>query len=148
MTAKKMKIYAKPNSTEQLIDYTKNPKCPNGYIEMKNERPAGNYRATNDGAWEEVPPDLDAVLLAKSIEIEEAEKVAMAKIALLFMATDKIKYDESIAQCEAQKITFYRQLNEIRDNDDLTVFERCERIKNLPVHFEILTIDKGISTKK
>lgn len=51
-----MKIYAKVNSSAQTIDESNNPICPDGYIEMKEQRPDIDYIAQADGTWLYVEP--------------------------------------------------------------------------------------------
>lgn len=46
-----MKIYAIIGESTQVIDETKDPKCPEGHIEMKSPRPEGDYVAAKGGKW-------------------------------------------------------------------------------------------------
>ncbi|MCF1437217.1 MAG: hypothetical protein LPD71_00170 [Shewanella sp.] len=46
-------LYAKPGSSEQTIDLRDNPQCPDGYIEIQQERPEGKFWiCTPQGQWE------------------------------------------------------------------------------------------------
>ena len=59
-----MRIYAKVGEDEQIIDESKTPKMPEGYIKMKKPRPDDYdplgkiYVANEKGEWaEEVSPE-------------------------------------------------------------------------------------------
>lgn len=46
-----MKYYAVINSNLQTVDTTKQPVCPDGYIEMLELRPSPEYIANDKGEW-------------------------------------------------------------------------------------------------
>lgn len=56
-----MKIYAEPGYAGYTLDLSETPECPEGFIEMSEERPGLNFIATQDGKWVEVLPKEDGV---------------------------------------------------------------------------------------
>lgn len=46
-----MKYYGVIGEIVQIINETKNPVCPDGYIEMQYERPTPYHIATATGEW-------------------------------------------------------------------------------------------------
>ncbi|EKN4866935.1 hypothetical protein FG443_004285 [Yersinia enterocolitica] len=46
-----MKIYAQPGTIYHTLDLSSTLTCPNGYVEMSEERPGLNYIATEGGEW-------------------------------------------------------------------------------------------------
>ena len=46
-----IKYYAQPGTIYYTIDLSTTPTCPDGCIEMLEERPGLNYIATEDGQW-------------------------------------------------------------------------------------------------
>ncbi|HDQ1373227.1 TPA: hypothetical protein P7W98_002968 [Escherichia coli] len=46
-----MKIYAEPGTAGYTLDLSKTPLCPDGFVEMSEERPGLNFIATEEGAW-------------------------------------------------------------------------------------------------
>lgn len=71
-----MKYFAKVGSNEVVIDSTKNPQCPDGYIEMQGDRPTPEHVAMNDGTW--------------SLPIETAEEIANDRKAEIYKELDAI----------------------------------------------------------
>lgn len=49
-----IKIYGKVSTSEQIIDTSLSPICPEGYIEMRYSRPSSNCIALADGTWQEI----------------------------------------------------------------------------------------------
>lgn len=52
-----MKYYAIVGESIQIINETKEPLCPQGYIEMQGERPSPEHIANDTGEW--VLPELE-----------------------------------------------------------------------------------------
>lgn len=48
-----MKIYAEPGYAGYILDLSETPECPDGFVEMSEERPGLNFIATQDGKWVE-----------------------------------------------------------------------------------------------
>lgn len=46
-----MKIYAEPGYAGYTLDLSETPECPEGFVEMSEERPGLNFIATDDGTW-------------------------------------------------------------------------------------------------
>lgn len=74
-------IYAKPGDNAQQFGGA----CPDGWVQMQNERPAGAYVANSDGAWSIPTPttaELFAALTAKYSSDSAAYKDSMAAALL------------------------------------------------------------------
>lgn len=71
-----MKIYAQLNLSGYTIDLTENAVVPNGFIEMKSERPAGDWHAKIDGKWHAGDPD-------KEIQFIESEGLFIVEQLLM-----------------------------------------------------------------
>lgn len=70
-----MKYFAKVGESGVVIDSTKNPQCPDGYIEMLGDRPSPNAIAKDDGTWEEIDnskAEREAEIYARLDEIDLA----------------------------------------------------------------------------
>ena len=46
-----MKIYAEPGYAGYTLDLSETPFCPEGFVEMSEERPGLNFIATQNGQW-------------------------------------------------------------------------------------------------
>lgn len=76
--------------------------CPDGYIEMKGDRPQGNYIANKDGEWiigsEEVPSYLSRFQAITILKITK-----LSKDKSLYQATDD--YINSLSDDSLENIT-------------------------------------------
>lgn len=77
-----MKIYAKINTPVYTLDLTDNVIITEGFVEMKSERPAGDWHAKSDGNWHAGDPD-------KETQFIESEGVFIAEQLLMHEDEDE-----------------------------------------------------------
>lgn len=91
-----MKIYAQLNNSLFIVDWTAKGVIPDGFVEMKTERPSGDWHAKSDGKWHKGDPD-------KEIMFIESECALIAEQLLMHEDED----GDAIAT--AQELRDYRK---------------------------------------
>lgn len=64
-----MKIYAQLNSPAYTLDLTENATIPDGYVEMKKERPEGEWHAKEDGKWHAGDPEKESLFIDIEMQV-------------------------------------------------------------------------------
>lgn len=95
-------IFAKPGTSEQVIDLRENPVCPEGMIQMKSERPeTGDWIAQADGTWQEVIATLDEVKAAKLYDINQWADKQLNAITHTYPQHEVISWDQQQIESKA-----------------------------------------------
>ena len=80
-----MKFYAEPKTSNQIIEESSNPQCPDGYIEMIEPRQSNEHIAQEDGTWLYVEPVKEILPITKRQAMLQLDNIGLYDDLLEFI---------------------------------------------------------------